>query len=335
MHAIDWLRPGVQDYGRPAYVFHGDEPFLAGESIKKLSDGLFGDDAESAEVSRFSGSHANLADVLDELRTLPFFTRHRLVIVDDADPFVTKYRQDLQEYLEQPSGSGTLALRVKTWPATTNLAKQVAKIGVPIECTAPGDKVLEGFLIEYAEARHGVKLAKDAAHLLIELVGAEPGILVAELDKLDVFVGEARKIGRADVAQMVGAGRVETIWKALDAATLGDGKGAVEHIDNVLGAGEYPPQMLAAMSVSLLKLHHAGKLRAARLTLEEACKRAGIYPGLVKKAGSQHAHLGPARVDRLPRMLVQADLDIKGGSALEPRVVLEMLLVKLALPRED
>jgi DNA polymerase-3 subunit delta len=74
-------------------------------------------------------------------------------------------------------------------------------------------------------------------------------------------------------------------------------------------------------------------LRAARVPLEEACRIAGVFG--VDKTRRQHAHLGPARVDRLPAMLARADLDLKGNSPLDPRVVLEQLLVELALPRKD
>ena len=49
----------------------------------------------------------------------------------------------------------------------------------------------------------------------------------------------------------------------------------------------------------------------------------------------QHAHLGPTRVDRLPALLLQTDLDLKGSSTLPPRAVLERLVVELAIPRED
>jgi DNA polymerase-3 subunit delta len=93
--------------------------------------------------------------------------------------------------------------------------------------------------------------------------------------------------------------------------------------------------MLAAMATTLQKVHHAGGLRAARLNLDEACRLAGIPSFAVERTRSQHAHLGPSRVDQLPAMLVRADLDLKGGSLLEPRIVLEMLLVALAVPRSD
>ena len=89
------------------------------------------------------------------------------------------------------------------------------------------------------------------------------------------------------------------------------------------------------MSASLLKIHHAGRLRAARLNLDEACRIAGIPPFAVDKTRKQHAHLGPLRVDQLPAMLLKADLDLKGGSSLDPRTILEILLFRLSQPRTD
>ena len=169
----------------------------------------------------------------------------------------------------------------------------------------------------------------------MELVGPEAGILAAEVEKLAVYAGDSQRIEREDIVKLVGAGRVETIWKTLDAATTGQGRIALEHLDNLLAAGEEPVLMLAAMSANLLKIHHAGRLRAARLNLDEACRIAGIPAFAVAKTRKQHAHLGPSRVDQLPAMLLKADLDLKGGSSLDPRIVLEILLVRLALPRTD
>ncbi len=59
------------------------------------------------------GRGTELADVLDELFTLPFFSQRRLVIVEDADTFVTKHRKELEAYVEGPSGSGILLFRIE------------------------------------------------------------------------------------------------------------------------------------------------------------------------------------------------------------------------------
>ncbi len=134
---------------------------------------------------------------------------------------------------------------------------------------------------------------------------------------------------------MVEAGRIETVWKVLDAATTGQAAEAIGDLDQLLASGEFPVRVLAALSTSLLKTHHAGRLRAFRMNLEEACRAAGIRDFAIDKTRRQHAHLGPSRVDRLPADLLKADLDLKGGTLLDPRVVLEELLLRLALPRMD
>jgi DNA polymerase-3 subunit delta len=336
MDALVWLREYENQPVRPAYAVFGDDAYLIRESIQRVADVLFpGEDPEDAAVTRFPGATTSLATVLDEIRTLAFFTHRRLVIVEEADPFVTKYRKELETYVERPYGSGVLLLQVKQWVASTILAKLVEKLGLAINCSAPRESELGAWLVQLARTECDAKLDQDAARLLVDLVGPEAGVLAAEVEKLAIYAGESKRIERQDVAPLVGAGRVETIWKALDAALAGQGRLALGHLDNLLSAGEEPIGMLAAMSANLMKLHHAGQLRTARLNVDDACRLAGIPPFAVDKARRQHAHLGPSRVDQLPALLLRADLDLKGGSSLDPRVVLERLLLRLASPRTD
>jgi len=335
MNALPWLKNPAQSSIRPVNVLSGDDPYLKREALHGMIRLALDNEDDLSSVRRIEGNHANLTDVFDELRTLPFFTKRRVVVIDEADPFVSKHRKELEAYVETASTTGVLILSVKQWPANTKLAKLVDKHGIEISCSTPKEGELAAWLVALASDRFQCALSLDAARLLVELVGAEPGILASEVEKLSVYVGAAAQITRSDVAKMVEAGRIETIWKALDAATTGQGAKALEYLDTLIASGEYPIRALAGMSFSLLKLHHAGKLRAARLSLEEACKRAGIQPWAMAGVQKQHAHLGPSRVDMLPDWLVQADMDLKGGTTLDPRVVLELLMLKLAQPRTD
>jgi DNA polymerase-3 subunit delta len=228
-----------------------------------------------------------------------------------------------------------LLLHTKTWTSTTRLAKIVENVGFAIDCSSPKEGELVPWLSQVARAKFDTQLGAQEARLLLELVGPEPGILMAELLKLTIYVAEAKRIEKSDIVKLIGAGRVETIWKTLDAALGGQGPLALDHLDTLMAAGEEPVGLLAAMSANLLKLHHAGRLRAARLNVDEACGLAGIPSFAVEKTRKQHAHLGPTRVDQLPANLQRADLDLKGGSTLDPRVILEAFLIQLALPRSD
>jgi DNA polymerase III delta subunit len=156
-----------------------------------------------------------------------------------------------------------------------------------------------------------------------------------EVDKLATYVGARKRINRDDVAAMVDAGRIREIWDALNAATTGRGEDALITLGKLFAAKEAPQKMIAAMTSSLLKTHHAGVLRRAKVEAREACREAGIPPFAAETTLKQHAHLGPSRVDKLPEMLLRCDLGMKGASQLAPEAVLERLAVELSRPRRD
>ena len=113
------------------FVVHGDEDFLrrlVHRAIRKLVLGEGegkGDDGLSS--SSHAGDTATFAEVMDELQTVPFFGDRRLVVVDNADPFVTRYKGLSREkgVGELPAATGVLVLDVKSWTSTTRLAKLV------------------------------------------------------------------------------------------------------------------------------------------------------------------------------------------------------------------
>ena len=70
----------------PVYVLHGDDAFLLDTHRREIVDRVVAGAEAQLCVMSFDGS-AELADVLDELRTVPFLAPHRLVILRDADAF--------------------------------------------------------------------------------------------------------------------------------------------------------------------------------------------------------------------------------------------------------
>lgn len=336
MNALDFLRSPATGGIRPIYAVFGDEAYLRRESLHAIARlGLGDEDDAESSVGKFPGASASLAAVFDEVRTLPFLAPRRVVVVEDADPFVTAHRRELEDYAARPVTSGTLVLSTKLWPSTTKLAKAVDKSGLAIECKAPAEKMLPPFLIALAKDKHAVKLSADAAALLVELIGAEVGLLAAEVEKLAMSGSPGASIGREAVERLVTAHRVRKIWEVIEAATTGRGGAALEELDRLLADGEHPVGLLAAVGKSLGDVHHVGQLRRAKRDLRSACAEAGVSSWFADRIGRQHTHLGPSRVDKLPAMLLKADLDLKGNSSMSPRAVFERLLVELARPRRD
>ncbi len=335
MLAMDLLRHPDKIPLKPIFAVSGDDAYLRREALAAIVTVCLGADADEFSVSHFPGESASLSSVLDEVRTLPFLAKRRVVIVEVADPFVSAHRRELEAYAERPSSSGVLVLSVKSWPGNTKLAKLVEKQGLAIECKTPGERELPRWLISMTKTRSGVTLEDEAAQLLVDLVGAETGILVNEVEKLITYVGSRRQITRKDVAIMVDAGKIQEVWTAIDAATIGLGEQALVVLDRLLETKESEYRIMGGISYSLLKTYHAGLLRQARLEGAAACREAGIYPRDVEKTLRQHSHLGPTRVGQLPERLLRTDLEIKGTSNLPARVVMETLFVELSSSRKD
>ncbi|HJN09353.1 MAG TPA: DNA polymerase III subunit delta [Pirellulaceae bacterium] len=332
-------------------VLFGDEPFLKRLALKQLVARLLGDD-DDTPYTTFRGT-AEWRDVADELSTVSLFggNRPRLAIVEEADPFVTRQRGQLETYVAKPKSNGILVLEVSTWAANTRLYKAVNKTGLQIECRAPqraagkskvlDEKQLCTWLTRWAKTQHDVKLESHAASSLLEVVGPELGLLDQELAKLALFAGSGGKITTEMVADVVGGWRAKTTWDLVDAAAEGDAGEALRQLERLLYSGEHPVALFGQIAWSLRRLAAATRIyqnaeRSRRkMPLRDALIQAGIQhwnrKGL-EKAEKQLIQLGRHRAGQLYRWLLEADLALKGSHSTthRARFVLERLILRMA-----
>ena len=166
---------------KPVYALVGADTFLVLQELACIGREL---PADSQRVD-FDGETAELAEVLDELRSFAMFGGGgKLVVIRNADAFVTKYRQQLEDYVAEPSSSGTLVMRLNSLPGNQKIHKLIAKTGKIVPCEPPKD--LARWAIERSKSEHKVTLALDAAKLLVELIGDDLGRLDMEIGKLAI-----------------------------------------------------------------------------------------------------------------------------------------------------
>ena len=189
---------------RPIYVVHGKDAFLQRINLRRIIAHVVRPDPDPMTLSEHDGETAELAAVLDDVRTLSLLSDRRLVIVRSADEFVKRHRAALEKYVASPCRSGVLTLVVDSWPRTTKLAKAVDQIGMAVACDPPPAAKLPAWLTTYAQQKHGRKLDPAAARKIIDLTGAELADLCNEVDKLAIYVGPAPAILAADVDALVG-----------------------------------------------------------------------------------------------------------------------------------
>jgi DNA polymerase III subunit delta len=316
---------------QPIYVLHGDELFLKRHVLTALRTHVLGPGPELMGLSSYSGDKVSFATVRNDLATVPFLSPRRLVVIDNADAFVTNERKKLEKYVKEPSSTGVLVLDVKTWVGTTNLAKVLQDAAILCK-TMPTARLPE-WCQKWCSAEYGKMITPHAARLLVELVGADMGMLDQELNKLSLYVGEAAKIENADVDRLVGNSREENTWKIMDLIGSGQTGPALTLLSRLFSQGENEVKLLALVGFTLRKVVQAAFLFQMGTPLQTALDQAGInHPAGRQGAEQQMRHLGRQRLAQVYDLLIQTDLGIKGSSALPPRTLLERLVVQLSRP---
>ncbi len=211
----------------PIVVITGDEQHLKINALTKTLAALLPPNVDRAlALTEYDGSRPaedggpSLAAVLEDLTTLPFLADRRVVVIRDADTFITAHRDKLETYLTRPSPTGTLVLECRSFLKTSRLCKAATASGEVIECKKLRAQALVGFVTSEATAR-GKRIEAAATAKLIDLIGPAAGALAGEVEKLALFVGDRPAITTADVTELVGMSREEKIFATMDAAALG------------------------------------------------------------------------------------------------------------------
>lgn len=304
----------------PVYVVFGQEEFLKSLAITEILDRAVGDADRSMCISEADSATADLADVLDELRTLPFLSERRIVVVRDADSFISRYRPKLEEYLDNPSPTGVLLMECRSFPGNTKLHKKAAAVGQVHKCDTLYARQVPAWLTERATRAHGLKLDARTAGMLTDFVGTDLGQLDSELQKLSLYVGERKRIEPADIEALVGHNKEEKVWTLLAMIGAGNLAGAMKLWEEVLQSDKDAPfKAIGGITFTVRKL----------LEAKQGNRTAGPPPS--------HAELNAFSTEQLEEMLCilsEADVAGKTGQAgVQSRI--ERFIVQLSSNRRS
>lgn len=309
----------------PVYVLHGDDAFLLDTHRREIVERVVAGADPQVCVTTFDES-PELADVLDELRTVPFLAPHRLVIVRDADAFVKSHREAIEKFFENPPSSSSLLLVVGSWPGNTRLAKMVAKIGQAIDCSVGEKENLSSWIAKSAGKR-GKTIGRDASELLAQWIGRDLAALDGEIEKLSLYVGQREQITSQDVSSLVTASAGPAAFDLTNAVTAGDAAWALRSLGGMLRTRGDEFKTLGLIAWHLRRAMTAKEQLAAGANPNAALPR---MPYQQQKAFMAMLQRRPLRAFHDDfRKLIRADLAMKSGT--EPGAALQELVVQLCM----
>jgi DNA polymerase-3 subunit delta len=321
-----------RDEPLPVYVLRGTDPYLLDKARQAVRRRAIGDADPGLALAEFEGAEAQVPDVLDALRTLPFLAPRRLVIIRDADAFLSKEtRPALEKYLQEPASTGVLCLESASWNAQTRLAKRVAQIGLVVACEADEPSKIPGWLRTQARKDFDKDLTFEAARMLQEYLGEDFAALVHAVEALALYIGDADRIEAADVDAVVARGHHERVWALCDALADGRAARALELLDVFWTEGMAAPQIVGLLRPTYRQLLRVRAL-ADTMSLEAAMDRSGIHRAAFDRVRRTVHRFSTDDLADAYQALVDADLVAK--TRPDDRMAMETLVHRLCHPRE-
>ncbi|MBM4024537.1 MAG: DNA polymerase III subunit delta [Planctomycetes bacterium] len=311
------------------YVIAGKDESLVGARCQELLDELLEPEQRMTGLSSVDGAEAVLAEVLDELRTVPFLTDKRVVVVRDADGFVSKHREILEKYFEKPAATGILVLTVSSWDARTRLSKMLPKVGALIELTPPPRWKLPEHLVQHAANKHKVRLNRDAAAMLVEFIGEELAQLYNEVEKLVLFARGETTIRADHVVALTGHHRIYDAFEVIDAVIGGHVGQAVTRLRRMFEedkSTEY--SAVGAFAFHLRRMFQAKTLLDQRTNPAVIAKQLRIWSNK-DRFFAQLQRISLAQIAAFLEELAAIDHATKTGQGQAP-VLIEQLVLRLA-----
>lgn len=311
------------------YVIAGKEDSLVNAECEKLVDQLLEPQQRAVGLFNADAAEVSASEVLDELRTLPFLTKKRIVLVKDADDFVSENRVLLEKYFDSPSPTGILILTVSSWPSQTKLARKLAKVGKLLTVAQPKPWQLPARLTEYAGDAHDKELTSEAAELLIELTGDDLCRLYREIDKLAIFADKEDSITARDIELLIGHNRFFNCFAVIDAVIAGDIAQAVERLRRM-----FAEDKSAEYTVVGAFAFHFRRLFGAKVLLERGVRPTEIARTLRIWSNKERFFLQLRKmplkqIGSILEQLAEMDYAIKTGRT-QTEVAIEQLVLKLA-----
>jgi DNA polymerase-3 subunit delta len=325
------------------YLFHGEDEFSRSETLAALKSRMGDPGLVELNTTVFDGSKITLDELQHVCDSVPFMADRRLVIVEGLftrlepkgknrtlSAWQKEYLEKLTQYLERLPETTRLVFAEDRSISEGNPVHRLAladERGHVREFKPPQRRGLNRW-IKGRVKKKGGQINPAAVETLAAFVGNDLRLLDQEIEKLVVYVNQARPISEDDVRLLVSYVQEANVFEMVDALGQRDGQRAAKPLHQLLDEGEHPLALLGMIVRQFRIMIQVKELRARGLSQREIAARLRLHRFVVKKAVRQAMNFSMKQLEAIHRKLLETDVAIKTGQ-MDEVLALDMLVVGL------
>ena len=319
----------------PVYLVHGEEDFLLEETVAAVIDAAMPRDQRTFNLDILDCTDFDAREITARASSLPMLGERRVVVARNIEKLNAKDLEILSAYVEHPSESTVLLLTGKKADLRKKPYTGLHAEGAECACSPLSESKLADWVTERVQAQ-GWTIDDEAVGHLTARIGPSLRELDSEITKLISYAGDRKNITGADVAAVGGFSREFTHFQLQDAVGAGNLPEALTILDHMIDENAEIPYIIWAFTeyFSLLwRLHHLVNKGSRDDKEGFALTRAWAWK---KNAYLDALRRYPvARVEKIFRIMTEADIQSKSGSYAVKRDHLLTLLVRIMAPEEE
>lgn len=320
----------------PIHIIKGSDPVLVADRLSAVVDELVGERDRTETVDELSGDDYECAAIAMAAASVSMFGE-RVVVARNAGRFGADEVGPLLTYLADPNPTSVVVVAwekpvaVNSKPLPKKLTDAVKAAGGVIHDSDPPVQAKQrSAWLDSRLTDSPVALTPAAKQLIADRFGEDVGRVGGVLGVLEASFPAGTKLGPDDVEPFLGDAGSVPPWELTDAIDGGNVALAVERLQRMLRGDRHPLQVMATLQTHyerILRLDGAGCRSEADAAALLGMK-GSTFPA--KKALGAANRLGGKGVASAIRLLARADADLRGASAWQPELVMEVLVARLA-----
>lgn len=323
----------------PVWLVIGEERMLRDQVIAAITKSALAGGLPEFNHDKFTAGEADVDKVIGATRTVPMMAKKRVVYVrglerwDTASAAASDSEDSgkamppldrLAEYAKAPIDSTTLILVAQKLDGRRKIVALAKKQGFLVDCAQVEGRQLPGWIRARAKTK-GHAIEPEVCDLIAEIAGPDLSYLDDVLERLSLYVGEGNPITEDAVSVNVTRVRLADTWNLVDAASTKDLGRVLALFADVYDPRDRGLPLVGAIAWSLRQLLKLQSALASGAGIDEAARRAGIYPAF--KARDHAQKLKAFRPRELERWLVvvqETDLALKSSRRPADAILEEM-----------
>ncbi len=307
------------------YVFAGQEEFLKRQIVELIKAHLFKNSSSEFNQDVFYGEEAGLDKVLDTIRTQPFLSERRLVILKNSEKF-SVHDKKIVEFLKENKSKNVFILETQK-KLTDKFIKKVTPFSTAVLFDPLQGADLNKWVGAHAKSK-GKSISYNAIALLIEKIGNDLEGIINAVNKLCLYAADQKTLSEQDIEVLIKKTREDTRFTFLNALMSKQTSQALVMANELSRNGKHVTDLIGLINWQFKRIDKMRQLQTKGYTQEQIIQALKLTPYVYNIVKKQAGKYSDKQLEKGFNLLLDCDMEIKQGLK-SPGLTLETLIVRL------